>query len=150
MKLAFVWETAHPQHTALEKEFTAIAQKVLRDHNQQAVALDVVLVSDDRIRMYNKTYRGHDTATDVLSFAFSDSAPFPSPREEKNLGQIIINLEDVSRTARKRHVEEKDIAHFLFVHGLLHVLGYDHMKKGDEKKMRDAEKRYCGKQVWYQ
>ena len=96
--------------------------------------VSIVLVDDKRIHEINRIYRNVDRSTDVISFAFLDEDTNPSG-ELINLGEIYISLE----TAHKQAI---DYGHsfirelsFLVVHGILHLLGYDHMEKDDEIEM---------------
>jgi len=87
------------------------------------------LVSDAEIRGLNRQYRGMDTATDVLSFLLGE----PNyDSEAVVLGDIIISVETARRQARGDITAELA---FLTVHGMLHLLGYDHMNKADERVM---------------
>lgn len=95
--------------------------------------LSVVLTSNLQIQKLNKQWMGKDCATDVLSFPM-DLVPPPVglPWE---FGEIVISLEKAEEQANEYgHSFERELA-FLFVHGLLHVLGFDHMTPPEEKEM---------------
>ena len=95
----------------------------------------VALVSDVRIRSLNRTYRHKDYPTDVLSFPAGDD----NAGEEDWLGDIVIARGVARRQARAaRHTELTELK-ILALHGLLHLLGYDHER--DNGQMRDAERR---------
>lgn len=103
-----------------------------------------VLVSDDAtLHTLNRDYRGVDAPTDVLSFASEDDdSPFIHPPEEpRYLGDIAISYERVCAQAREYdHTVERELA-FLVVHGMLHLLGYDHERgTKDATTMRSREK----------
>ena len=94
----------------------------------------VVLVDEKCIQDINRNYRGIDKVTDVISFAFEDN-----DKKEYNdiriLGEIYICIPRMKEQAEMYgHSEIRELA-FLGVHGLLHLLGYDHMKKEDEEIM---------------
>ena len=101
--------------------------------------LSVTFVDNPYIHEINKTYRHIDRPTDVISFAFLDDNP---EREELLqsgqmvvLGEIYISLDKAKEQAISyKHSLDRELR-FLFVHGLLHLLGYDHMKKEDEEIM---------------
>ena len=96
-------------------------------------SVTVVLCSDYRIRKLNKKYRKIDRTTDVLSFPF----------EENNfLGEIYISLQRATVQARRYNVSYAEEVGRLFIHGLFHLLGYDHKTKIDRKLMERYEKRY--------
>jgi probable rRNA maturation factor len=99
--------------------------------------VSVALVGDKRVRALNRTYRGKDYATDVLSFptAASPQPLAPSPF----LGDIVIARGVARRQAREaRHSEQTELR-VLALHGLLHLLGYDHER--DNGRMRRVERR---------
>jgi probable rRNA maturation factor len=101
--------------------------------------LSVILVSDRKIRQVNREWRGKDSATDVLSFPLAvqdDHSVELSPGEEElELGELIISMERTVQQAEDYgHTFEREFA-FLFVHGVLHVLGFDHLTKVEEKDM---------------
>jgi probable rRNA maturation factor len=93
----------------------------------------LVLVSDKKIRELNSMWRGFDKATDVLSFPIDTEAPAPELPYE--LGEIIISMDTAkAQAADLGHGFERELA-FLIVHGMLHVIGFDHESKEDEKEM---------------
>lgn len=93
----------------------------------------LVLVSDKKIRELNALWRGFDKATDVLSFPM-DTEP-PEPEIPYELGEIIISMDTAKAQAHDLgHGFERELA-FLIVHGMLHVLGFDHETKSEEKEM---------------
>jgi probable rRNA maturation factor len=101
--------------------------------------VSVSLISDDEIRIINKEYRHIDRVTDVISFAFLDNEPnkdaILKSGKEVVLGDIYISIDKAIEQAKSYGHSEKREFSFLFVHGLLHLLGYDHMKKEDEEIM---------------
>jgi probable rRNA maturation factor len=106
--------------------------------------VSVTFVDDLLMQDLNKTYRGINQPTDVLSFAFDEdvegvaSIPINAP-EIHLLGEIVLSLERVKRQAEEyKHSFVRELA-FLTVHGLLHLLGYDHQEKKDTEEMRKME-----------
>ena len=96
--------------------------------------VNIIFVGLDEIHQINKTYRNVDRPTDVISFALEDTDDV-SAYSARVLGDIYICLDKVHEQAIEYgHKEEREMA-FLIVHGLLHLLGYDHMEKEDEKVM---------------
>lgn len=92
--------------------------------------ISLVLTDDVNIRELNKEYREKDSATDVLSFPMSDD-PFA---EGGMLGDIVISLEKAGEQAEEAAIRlERELA-FLFIHGLLHLMGYDHEAGDDEEE----------------
>lgn len=101
--------------------------------------ISVALVNNEFIHTMNRDYRGIDRPTDVISFAFLDGEE--NRQEMMNSGKTII-LGDIYISIDKAIEQAKEYGHpverelkFLFVHGLLHLLGYDHMCKEDEEIM---------------
>lgn len=96
--------------------------------------VSIVLTDNKHIHEINKTYRNIDRETDVISFAFMDNDE-NIKSDITDLGEIYISLEKAHSQAEDyNHSFEREIC-FLLVHGLLHLLGYDHMNEKDEKEM---------------
>ena len=101
----------------------------------QDYELSVTFVRSRTIHTINKDYRGIDRPTDVISFAIRDNMDDEMMEGMNDLGDIFINIEYAAKQARQYgHSYDREIA-FLFTHGMLHCLGYDHMKPEEEKVM---------------
>lgn len=103
--------------------------------------VSVVLVDDEYIRELNRQYRGKDAPTDVLSFALNegDEPVVIDDPAEQLLGDIVISLETAARQAEEfGHGSERELA-YLTVHGMLHLLGYDHETEEARVEMRQEE-----------
>ncbi|MFZ7103456.1 MAG: rRNA maturation RNase YbeY [Peptococcaceae bacterium] len=128
----------------LEFSLAGIAAKCLEIEKVKPVAeISLVFVDDRQIQELNKTYRGKDQPTDVLSFSLlettEDEPPIIAEESELLLGDIIISLETAGNQAKDYgHSLEREIS-YLMVHGLLHLLGYDHVREEDKKVMRARE-----------
>jgi probable rRNA maturation factor len=97
------------------------------------VNFNVIIVDNDYIHKLNKDYRGIDRETDVISFALEDDKTF-NP-EMRILGDIYISIDKAkSQSEEYGHSLLRELC-FLAVHGMLHLLGYDHMNENDEKVM---------------
>ena len=93
--------------------------------------IELILTNDKEIQELNKTYRQKDKPTDVLSFPLQNLEGMP-------LGSIIISIDTAKKGAEEfGHLVEDEIK-LLFIHGLLHLLGYDH--EIDNGEMREKEK----------
>lgn len=107
--------------------------------------LSITLVGDTEIRQLNKTYRRSDKSTDVLSFPLQETlAPGffkekPTPFLPFPLGDVIISVDTAERQARSHKHSLGDEIDILLVHGILHLIGYDHEKKEDAKQMMIME-----------
>jgi len=129
-----------PQYDGLEERYAhimATAFAYLKIHQNYEV--DVSLVDDETIHEINRDYRKVDRITDVISFAFNDDK---APNDQINdlkvpkmLGEIFICVPQALRQAKEIGNSDMRELRFLFTHGLLHLLGYDHMKKEDEEIM---------------
>lgn len=94
----------------------------------------IIFVDDEEIHQMNKEYRDVDRITDVISFAFEDNNDLMY-NDIRMLGDIYICIPQMKRQATSYGHSEKRELSFLAVHGLLHLLGYDHMTPEDEKVM---------------
>lgn len=95
--------------------------------------VSVLLTDDAGIQELNRAYRGQDRPTDVLSFSQREGDPMPG--EENLLGDIVVSIERAREQAdRFGHSQEREVG-FLAVHGLLHLLGYDHEEPDEEAVM---------------
>jgi probable rRNA maturation factor len=97
------------------------------------VTFNIIFVNNDYIHELNKNYRNIDRETDVITFALEDDKTF-NP-EERILGDIYISIDKAkSQSEEYGHSLIRELC-FLSVHGMLHLLGYDHMEKEDERVM---------------
>lgn len=100
--------------------------------------LNIVIVDNEKIREINKKYRNKDAVTDVISFAFEEVNDIVYD-DIRFLGEIYISYERcVSQASDYGHSVKREFC-YLAVHGLLHLLGYDHIKEEDKKVMRALE-----------
>ena len=102
--------------------------------------VSLVLTDDNYIHELNRDYRGVDRPTDVLSFAQNEGEQVEAAEEaEELLGDVIISLETAQRQALEYgHGFDREVS-FLTVHGVLHLIGYDHMEEDDRTVMRSKE-----------
>ena len=131
-----------------KKLFTAIAKKVLSGENRGKETLSLAFVSKEEIKKLNKKFRGKNKPTDVLSFEL---------KEKNNLGEIVICPEVVKPDKSQRHFDGPAIISAkrnlggeelarVFIHGILHLCGYDHEKsKREAEEMEQKEKFYLDK-----
>lgn len=100
---------------------------------------NIIFVSNDEIHKINLEYRGIDRVTDVISFALEDNSDLEIP-EFRVLGDIYIAIDVAYEQAKMYgHSSTREIC-FLATHGILHLLGYDHMDKDEEKIMFKKQK----------
>jgi probable rRNA maturation factor len=106
----------------------------LKEENVKNAIFSIIFVSEERIHEINRDYRGIDRVTDVISFAFEDT-PDRIYDDFRFLGEIYICIPRMIEQANMYgHSEMRELA-FLTVHGILHLLGYDHMTKEEEEIM---------------
>lgn len=95
---------------------------------------NVIIIDNTRIHEMNREYRGVDRPTDVITFALEDHQDIEF-EDIRLLGDIYISIEKARSQAEEYgHSLKREIS-FLTIHGLLHLLGYDHMNDADEKEM---------------
>ena len=111
-----------------------VIDATLKHENVNNAVFSVVFVGDEEIQKINREYRGFDRITDVISFAFEDNQKMVY-NNIRLLGDIYISIPQMRRQASYYGHSEKRELSFLTVHGLLHLLGYDHMSKEDESIM---------------
>ena len=112
----------------------SLIKRVLKHENVKNATLSIVFVDNETIREINKNYRNKDSITDVISFAFEDNGILEY-NKIRFLGEIYVCIPRMIEQANSYgHSETRELA-FLVCHGLLHLLGYDHMEKEDEKVM---------------
>jgi probable rRNA maturation factor len=118
----------------------AAAAALTHEGVEDGAEVSIVITDDATIRDLNRRYAGEDHATDVLSFSLEEGGAFPSGEAGRTLGEVIISLETAERQAREAgHAIGDEVAHLL-VHGVLHLLGYDHAEPEEEREMRDRER----------
>jgi probable rRNA maturation factor len=101
--------------------------------------LSILLCDDTAIRELNRDYRGKDTPTDVLAFAMWEGES-PSP-DRTLLGDVVISIPTAARQAAERDRPIVAEVTFLLAHGLLHLIGYDHQTRREEREMdREIER----------
>jgi probable rRNA maturation factor len=126
-----------------------LVKESLGTHGVEAqVELSLLITDDATVRELNRTYRGKDKTTDVLSFALeadrrSDAAAgfVMPPGEIVHLGEVIVSYPKAAEQAAERNHAVEDELALLVVHGVLHLLGYDHDKPAREREMRSLEQR---------
>jgi probable rRNA maturation factor len=114
--------------------------RLLKDLGVSPAELSILLVDDRQIHKLNKKWRSKDRPTDVLAFAQREGQA--AAPDDPVLGDIVISIERASAQAAERgHSREKELD-LLLVHGLLHLLGYEHEGGGKRaQKMRAQEKK---------
>lgn len=119
-------------------ELKELLKNVCKDEKLSNGEFNVIIVNEEKIHDLNREYRGIDRVTDVISFALEDDKSF-NIEDYRMLGDIYICLNKVKEQANEYGHSFKRELSFLAIHGLLHLLGYDHMNEEDEKVMFDKQ-----------
>jgi len=123
-----------------------VINKAAQLYGLDTAEVSVTLTNNEHIREINRNYRNKDAATDVISFALNEGEePEIIDGPEINmLGDIIISIERAMEQAEEYgHSLERELA-FLTVHGMMHLLGYDHIEEEDRIEMRKEEEYVLG------
>jgi len=116
------------------------ARCVLRDMGLTDTELSVVFVDDDEMQRLNAAYRSLDRPTDVLAFAMTEGAF--GDLNPQLLGDVVISTQTAQRQAERAGRSGDDELDALLVHGILHLIGYDHERSAaDARTMRNQERR---------
>ena len=106
--------------------------------SDREVYVSVLLTGNEEIQRVNRDFRGKDTPTDVISFAYHDNDEADNGLYD-SLGDIIISLERVEEQRKDYGHSFKREFYYVLTHGLLHLMGYDHMEEEEKKIMRAKE-----------
>ncbi|HEU4758611.1 MAG TPA: rRNA maturation RNase YbeY [Dehalococcoidia bacterium] len=123
----------------------ALARRALEAEGVGPCELGVVVTDDETVRRLNRQYAGEDAPTDVLSFSLREGEAFATPPgEPPPLGEVIIAWPTADQQAAERGAPIEDELAHLLVHGVLHLLGYDHAEPEEERRMRSREAELLG------
>ncbi|MBN1366861.1 MAG: rRNA maturation RNase YbeY [Dehalococcoidales bacterium] len=130
-----------------QRSLRNITERTLKmEKTGENVEMGILITNQENIRTLNLTYRDINEPTDVLSFYMIPEAEHEGdmfivpPDNVKHIGEVVISYPQALKQAREnRHKVQKEIA-VLLVHGILHLLGYDHEEPADEAKMKPREK----------
>jgi len=131
------WRTALPEARRVTRKAALAALAVTT--KPQAREIAVVLADDAMLRRLNNDYRGVDKATNVLAFCYGNSEPSSAPEADAVLGDVVVSLERAQAEAEKAERSLQVHVSHLVIHGVLHLLGYDHDNDRDAETMEDLE-----------
>lgn len=114
-------------------------KKCLREENVKGSSFNIILITNEEIKKLNAKYRNIEKETDVISFALEDEKNEKFFLKERVLGDIYISVDKAKSQSNEYDHSLKRELSFLAVHGLLHLLGYDHIEKEDEKIMFEKQ-----------
>jgi probable rRNA maturation factor len=115
-----------------DKEIEKNIEVILKKIKKSGFDVSVNFVSETKVKLLNNQYRKKNKITDVLSFAAAEGRQIG---ESKELGDIFICLPQIVRQAKEHKISFKEELTRMLVHGVLHLAGYDHLKKNEECKM---------------
>jgi probable rRNA maturation factor len=115
------------------------AARLLRELGCARSELSIALVDDETIAGLNTRYRGRARPTDVLSFSLVEGAH--ANRRGRLLGDVVVSLETAESQARRGRRSLDDEVLRLVIHGTLHLLGHDHLRDADARRMASEERR---------
>jgi probable rRNA maturation factor len=115
-----------------------VAQRILSVSGCPDAELSILVVDDDQIRVINRDYLRRDRPTNVISFAMQEGEG--AGIHPKLLGDVVISSETAARDAAEAGLSFEHELFFLLLHGILHLLGYDH-ERGSEEEARRMEAR---------
>ena len=114
------------------------AQSILNHLGEERSELSLLLVNNREIRALNAKFRGKNQPTDVLSFPLEERLP----TGVRLLGDVVISLQQAQKQAREKRKDFAREVEWLLIHGILHLLGYDHERsRKDERIMRAMERK---------
>lgn len=117
----------------------SVVRVVLEAEDIPIAELGVLITDDEAVRELNRQYAGEDEPTDVLSFSLREGEEFAAPDAVARLGEVIVSCPTAERQARAAGRPVGDEVAQLVVHGVLHLLGYDHAEPDEERWMRSRE-----------
>ncbi|MBM6689992.1 rRNA maturation RNase YbeY [Fusobacterium mortiferum] len=128
-----------------EEEIRGYVEKVLeKEYDSKApVYVSLLFTGNDEIQVINREYRDKDQPTDVISFAYHETEDFDIGPYD-TLGDIVISLERVVEQAKEYNHSPKREFFYVLTHGILHLLGYDHIEEEERKEMRAKEEEILG------
>ncbi len=128
-----------------EDRLESVARRVLEAEGVDAAELSVTVTDDETVRCLNREYAGEDAVTDVLSFSQREGEEFAAPPGGASpLGEVIIAYPQAARQAGEQEQSVDEEVARLLVHGILHLLGYDHAQPEEERRMRAREEELVG------
>lgn len=127
--------------TRVDKLYKVLKKRIdgmMKTRNGQ---IDLVLIDDKTSHIMNKEYRGKDKPTDVISFAYLEVTEYEQTEGDVVVGDIFISMDTARRQAKEKGHSWKREVEILFVHGMLHCLGFNHRNDEEEAEMEGWAKK---------
>lgn len=147
MKLSIQIDKEFRKHLDQEWLQRVVEQTLTIQDFDSEVELSLVITGEEMVRKLNQQYRGLDEPTDVLSFALLESKPgdgtlfITPPDGVLHLGEVVISYPQAARQAEENGQRVEHELALLIVHGILHLLGYEHDDPDREREMRALEEK---------
>lgn len=143
------WEKALPDCASLSEQVTALATAFVEKHEpldffalRKPLSFNLCLGNDEQVHTLNREFRDMDKPTNILSFAAIDDEEFEqqlAAEDEVQMGDMIIALQTMQREAEEKGISLQHHFCHLLTHGVLHLLGYDHIRDDEAEHMEDFE-----------
>lgn len=135
----------------IQKDIEALLNRCMKQIGRSEAVVDLTFVGEEEIQRLNRDFRQVDAVTDVLSFAMEEGDEEPTYERQEGepelLGDIVICVPRALEQAEEfRHSTRREFG-YLAVHGLLHLVGYDHLNPEDQQVMRAKEEELLG-EAW--
>ncbi len=135
VKISFItkskkWENKIPNIKKLSDKVIAKTFKKIKHPIKKGMEVNIMLTNDKEIQMFNKEYRGKNKPTNVLSFETGD---------EILLGDIVMSIDTLLKEAKEQKISVADHYAHLLCHGMLHLLGFDHIEEDEANEMEFFE-----------
>ncbi len=137
MEIDIIRETEVPISDDCIKQF--LCDLLRKEGLGDNVELSILFTNNEKIKTLNREYRGIDKATNVLSFSMREGISVPF---DNILGDIVISEEYARNEAKEMGITEEERIIQLLIHGVLHLIGYDHEKEAEYEKMKKKEDFY--------
>ena len=137
-------QNIHPVCRIRKREIEDIVNRLLRSEGV-ASSVDIIFVDDGFMRKINRRFTKRRKTTDVLSFGMNEGENMGV--DYPGLGDIYVSLDQAKRQAAEYRISLKEETSRLVIHGLLHLLGYDHKDRKQAEKMKEKEEAYLNRSV---
>ena len=124
----------------LDDDLTGKLRRIAGSLDQLQSPVDVIVVDDRYIQKINRDFRGFDRATDVISFSYLNDDE-PRAGDDDLAGEIYVSHETLEREANAQGVDVKNLFLRVGVHGMLHILGFEHDSDAGLERMENEERR---------
>jgi probable rRNA maturation factor len=129
----------------LDDDVTESIRRVCNALGPEAATVNLVVVDDPYIREINREFRDIDKPTDVISFSYMGDGEPAARAEDDVAGEVYVSYQTIEKEAKELGVEPRMVFLRIGVHGLLHLVGYDHKADEDAARMEQEEKSILGR-----